>query len=140
MGAIWEQSFAYLLGALLAVAVAYPASFMDPARERRFFTVAIAVVILGFFGFPLSQGHALGLAWELAAVVVLGALLLLSLKRVELLPLVWIGHGAWDLLFLAGGTPIDKPLWVCALCVPFDWLIGAYLVSRLRLWRAAGEA
>lgn len=137
MEAIYERNFAYLVGLLLAIAVVYPATSMEPVRERRFFTVATGIVILGFFGFPLTQGDPLGLAWELAAVVVLGALLLLSLKRVELLPLVWIGHGVWDVLFLIGGMPIDKPGWVCRLCVPFDVLIGIYLFSRLDRWRAA---
>lgn len=136
MSLVFEQSFSYLVGILMAVAVAYPSSFMDTERERRFFTVVLAVVVLGFFGFPLTQGDALGLAWELAAVVVLGALLLLSSKRVVLLPLAWFGHGLWDLVFLLGATPIDKPIWVCELCVPFDWLIGAYLLTRLGRWRA----
>ncbi len=139
MAPVYQQIFSYAVGLLLAVAVAYPASFMPPDRERRFFGIAIAVVVLGFFGFPLSQGDALGLAWELAAVVVLGALLLLSSRVAVLLPLVWLGHGGWDLLFLVGATPIDKPLWVCEVCVPFDLLIGIYLLTRLRRWRAAGS-
>lgn len=138
MDAIWRQIFPYLVGLLLAVAVAYPAGSMEPRRERRFFTVAIAVVVLGFLGFPLTQGDALGLAWELAAVVALGALLALSGKVAVLLPIVWIGHGAWDLLFLVGATPIDKPAWVCELCVPFDLVIGVYVWTRLGRWRAAG--
>ncbi len=140
MESLYERSFAYLLGVILAVAIAYPASHLHPTRERRFFTVAMAVVVLGFVGFPLSQGDPIGLAWELAAIVGLGALLLLSFEHVVLLPVVWFGHGLWDLAFLVGGTPIDKPTWVCELCVPFDWLIAAYLVTRLGRWRTAAAS
>ncbi len=138
MALAYQQLFSYAVGLLLAVAVTYPASFMPARRERRFFTVAMAVVALGFFGFPLTQGDPRGLAWELGAAAALVALLALSLRFAGLVPLAWLGHGAWDLLFLVGATPIDKPAWVCELCVPFDIAIGIYLLTRLGRWRAAG--
>jgi len=134
---MYEHLFAYLLGAFLAAVVIYPTSHLAPERQRRFLTAVLAVVILGFFGFPLVQGDSVGLAWELTAVVVLGALLLMSQRIPGLLALAWFGHGLWDLMFLLGIAPVDKPIWVCELCVPFDWLVAGYLATRLERWRRA---
>lgn len=134
--AVYEQLYSYALGVFLAVVTIYPARFLDPQRERRFLTAVIAVVVVGFFGFPLAAGDPVGLAWELAAVVALGAIVLLSLRHPGLLPLAWLGHGAWDLLFLIGAIPVDKPVWICRLCVPYDWIVGAYVATRVGRWRA----
>ena len=132
VGTMFEQSFAYLVGVLMALVTIYPSSALEPARERRFLTVVIGVVVAGFVGFPISQGDPVGLAWELVALVVLGAAVVGSLRLPWLLVVAWFG-----LLFLLGGTPIHKPVWVCQLCVPYDWIVAAYLVSRLPKWRAA---
>lgn len=137
---MYEQSFAYVLGVLIAVVTIYPSRALEPLQERRFLTVIIAVVVLGFVGFPLGQGDSLGLAWELAALVGLGALVLGSVRLPWLLVAAWFGHGLWDLLFLLGFTPVHKPVWVCQLCVPYDWILAAYVLYRLPRWRAAAAA
>jgi hypothetical protein len=137
---MFEQSFAYFVGVLMALVTIYPSRALDPHRERRFLTVVIAVVILGFIGFPIGQGDSVGFAWELTALVALGAVTLGSLRSPWLLVAAWFGHGLWDLLFLIGYAPVHKPLWVTQLCVPYDWILAAYIVSRLPKWRAGAAA
>ena len=80
----------------------------------------------------------MGFAYELGALLVFVVLIILSRKvSLVLLPLVWFAHGAWDLAYLLGHVRVDKPEWVVQLCVPYDWLLAAYIFSRLPAWGTA---
>ena len=115
----------------------FPARYLDARIEQRFFTTIILIVSLGFIGFPVQQGDLVALAWESAVAATLLLLIFLSSRPslVMLLPVVWVLHGAWDLVYLLGLVPVDKPLWVVQLCVPYDWLIAGYLFRRVAAWR-----
>jgi hypothetical protein len=39
-------------------------------------------------------------------------------------------------MYLLCHVPVDKPRWVVELCVPYDWLLGGYLMTRVRTWGA----
>lgn len=137
---MYETLFPYILGVLMAWITWYPARHLDARTEQRYFTTIITIVALGFIGFPLEDGDTTGMVYELAALVLLVVLIVLSRTvALWLLPVVWFAHGTWDLLYLIGGVPVDKPHWVVELCVPYDWLLSAYLFRRVSTWRAASS-
>ena len=133
---MYESMFPYILGVLMAWVTWYPARHLDPHTEQRYFTTIITIVALGFIGFPLEDGNTTGMLYELVALVLLVVLIILSSKVTPwLLPVVWFAHGSWDLLYLIGLIPVDKPLWVVQLCVPYDWLLSIYLFRRVSTWQ-----
>ena len=96
------------------------------------------VVAIGFIGFPLEQGDANGTAHELVAMAAFLLGIFLSWKwHAAFLPLTFLAHGCWDLAYMASAVHSVKPMWLVELCVPYDWLVALYLLSRLRTWRSA---
>ena len=134
---MYESLFPYLLGVMLAWITWQGARRLVPNSQQKYFARIITLVALGFVGFPLEDGDRVGTAYELSALLIFVALIILSREVAPiLLPLVWLGHGAWDLAFLLGHIPVDKPTWVVQLCVPYDWLLAGYIFSRLAAWRS----
>ena len=128
--------FPYILGIFLAWITWYPARHLPARSEQWYFTIIITIVAFGFIGFPMEQVNLKGVIYELSALMVFVILIGLSKTvSVILLPLVWFAHGAWDLAFLLGFVPVDKPYWVVQLCLPYDWLLAAYLLYRTLIWR-----
>ena len=133
---MYEIAFPYILGIFLAWITWYPAQHLSARAEQRYFTIIITIVALGFIGFPIEHGNLEGVFYELVALIVFVVLIVLSQTlALVLLPLVWFAHGVWDLAYLLGLVPVDKPSWVVQLCVPYDWLLAAYLFRRTSTWR-----
>ena len=132
---LYHELFAYGLGAFLAVAVIYAAERMQ-SDQRWLFTWVIAIVILGFLGFPVAVADWSATGVEAAIIVVLGGLLVISWFRSSavLLGIVYLGHGASDLVHLALELSPSNPQWLHEMCVPFDWLLGVYILVRRRQW------
>ena len=137
---MYNTLFAYILGVALAGITCYPARFMPPRAERAMFTGIMTLVAVSFVGFPLEVGHRAGTVNEAAAGLVLIALIGLSLRWPMLLALTFFLHGAWDLGFLTGVIDSHKPHWLVELCVPYDWLVAAYLVKRIPSWQPTEPA
>lgn len=125
-----------MLGVFLAWITWYPARCLEVAAEQWFFRVIMAVVALGFIGFPLQHGDWAAVGLEFAVLVVLLSLIFLSRLPglIFLLPVAWFLHGLWDLAYLMQLLPLDKPDWVVQLCVPYDWLVALYIFGRLPTW------
>lgn len=133
---MYESAFPYILGVLIAWITWYPARRLTARSEQWYFTVIITVVALGFIGFPIEDRNTGGILYELAVLIVFIILIVMSQSATMLLPVVWFAHGAWDLAYLLGFVPVDKPAWVVQLCVPYDWLLAGYLFYRVPAWRA----
>lgn len=130
---MYDAIFPYGLGVFLAWVTLYPARYLDASVEPKYFRTIITIVVLGFIGFPLADGDLTGTLYELVALVVLLVAIFLSRKvGLTLLAAVYFAHGAWDLTHVLGLVPVDKPLWVTRLCVPYDWILAGYLVVRAR--------
>lgn len=110
---MYETLLPYILGVLIAWVTWYPARRLPPRSEQWYFTVIITVVALGFIGFPLEEGNTKGAIYELLALIVFAALILMSqLATAMLLPVVFFAHGAWDLAYLLGFVPVER----CSSC------------------------
>ena len=132
--------FPYLLGLLLAAATCYPARALSLRDERGFFAVILALVAIGFVGFPLQQGDLAGVAQEGLIMGILLVLAWFGRRSFLWLSVAFFGHGVWDLAYLIGFVPVDKPIWVIQLCVPYDWAVAGYLLTRLTAGRSVVEA
>ncbi len=140
---MYTTLFPYTFGAILAYLMVRPNRRLSRPAELRFLRAFMVGVALAFIGFPLSSGDLTGAGYELAAMVACLLLLVGTRTTMALLAVTYFGHGVWDLAFLGGWVPIDKPAWICEICVSFDWLIAAYvayLVGRPGGERAAAAA
>lgn len=133
----YELLSTYFLGAFLALAMAFSSRFMPARLEQRYWTIIIAVVVLGFPPFPMAKGDMAGFWFELAACGVFLAFLVASRWVPAMLAVLSFSHGLWDLMHLLEVVAIDKPTWLTQFCVPYDWIVSAYLFSRLGVWREA---
>ena len=89
-------TFPYVLGVFLAWITWYPARYLEGASQQSFFRVIMAVVALGFIGFPLQHREWAAVGFEFAVLVVLLSLILLSRLPglIFLLPIAWFSHVA----------------------------------------------
>ena len=135
---LYHQLFAYGVGAFLAAVFAYAAERMR-ADERWLFTWVIGVVVIGFTGFPLGVADWSAVWNEAAILFALGGLLAVSWFRRSsaLLGLVYLAHGASDVAHLVLDLSPANPTWIHEFCIPFDWLLGVYVLWRGRHWRRA---
>ena len=136
---MYETLAPYVLGAVLGFITCFPARRLDPAVERTFFTAIMTFVAVGFIGFPLERGHWPGVLHEGVAMALF--LVGIGLSRwwdPAMLALTFFVHGAWDLAWLVGTIDSIKPNWLTEFCVPYDWVLAAYLLSRRQIWRSPG--
>ena len=135
---MYDSAFPYILGVFLAWVTWYPARSLSTQSEKLYFATIIAVVALGFLAFPIEQGNLKGITYESVALALIVVLIVLSYRAMPtFLAAAFFLHGAWDLAYLLGAVALDKPGWVVQLCVPYDWLLAAYLFRRASTWRAA---
>jgi hypothetical protein len=132
---MYETLIAYSLGAILSGGMVHAARFMPTRIEQRYWTIFAAIVFVGFPPFPLTNGDLAGFWYELAVYGVVLALLIASRWLPASLAILYLAHGAWDLMHLTAAVTIDKPDWITQICVPFDWVVGIYVLSRLGPWR-----
>jgi hypothetical protein len=112
--------------------------WMKPTTEQRFFTVVMVAVALLFVGFPAEVGDRVGVVSESIAMAVFLALAGLSMVLHPVwLAVTFLAHGGWDLAYLVGMAPTSKPDWTAQFCVPYDWIVAAYLLTRVKRWKAA---
>ena len=134
---MYERAIPWILGVFLAWVTVFPASRLHPRTEQGFFRAIMVVVALGFFGFPAEVGDFGGMALELAVAAVMLLLVAGSVRWLYLLPIAYLLHGLWDLVWLLEGVTHAKPAWLVQLCVPYDWLVAGYLFRRCQVWEPA---
>lgn len=129
------SALAFLIGAILAVALIRLARKIPPARERRIYAVglvvaAIVYVVLGVAGRATTRW----LAWESIGVFIYGTAALVGLRGwPALLALGWAAHVAWDVLLHVNGAGAEyTPHWYPWLCVSFDLVMAVAVLISIR--------
>ena len=134
---MYETVIAYTLGASLAVVTCYPARQLEARAEQWFFTIIMCGVALGFVGLPLEHGDSHAAMNEVYAMIVMVvAIIASSLWHPVFLPIAFFLHGSWDLVYLIDMVHSVKLDWLVELCVPYDWMVAAYLSTRIHIWTA----
>jgi hypothetical protein len=128
---VYQATFPYGFGVFLAATIAYAARRMR-SDELWFLTWLMGVVLAGFIGFPLEHGDLRAAGIEAAVLIGLGGLLAVSwLRRAAVvLAIVYLAHGASDVVHLRFDVSPANPRWLHEMCIPFDWLMGAYILAR----------
>ena len=122
----------YVVGLVLAVAVAFFAVVVGFDRDRAFYPTVLVVVATYYILFAVMGGGRRPLLEELvgAGVFILAAVIGYRSN------LWWaaaglIGHGVFDYFHHRLITDPGVPIWWPGFCGAFDVLFGAFLVMRL---------
>ena len=123
----------YLIGVLVALAVAIFARLVGFERDRAFYPTVLIVVASYYALFAVMGGSMSALVAESVAIVVFGLLAVFGFKRSPWLLVIGLaGHGVFDFFhgrFIANpGVPVWWPAW----CLSYDVTAAAYLAWLLR--------
>ena len=122
----------YLIGLLLALAVAGLAAFIGWDRDRSFYSTVL-IVIASYYVLFAVMGASRRILW-IEIAIAFGFLLsaILGFKRNPwLIAAAMVGHGIFDFLHHLFIANPGVPSWWPGFCLAFDALFGAFLALRL---------
>jgi hypothetical protein len=122
----------YLIGLILAMAVAGLATVVGFDRERAFYPTVMIVIASYYVLFAAmgASGHTLIIEIAIASGFLLVAVL--GFKRnIWLVVAALVGHGSFDFVHHLFIDNPGVPRWWPGFCLAFDGLLGAYLAVHL---------
>ena len=128
----------YLIGLILAVAVASFASAIGLDRERAFYPTVLIVIASYYVLFAVMGGSARALLTETAVATGFLLLAVLGFKRSLWFAVAAIvGHGVFDFVHHRFIANTGVPSWWPGFCLTFDAIFGAWLAVRLMQGKSA---
>lgn len=129
----------YLIGLVLALAVAAFAAITGFGRDRAFYPTVLIIVAHYYVLFAAIGASGRSIAIEIAAAGVFLLLAVLGFKwSFWLVAAAIAGHGIFDLFHHSLIENPGVPRWWPAFCMAFDVALGAYL--GLRQYLAPGPS
>jgi hypothetical protein len=122
----------YLIGVILALAVAGFATLIGLDRGRAFYPTVLIVVASYYVLFAVmgASGRTLGMEIAVASGFCLLAVLGFKMKF-WLVAAALVGHGAFDFVHHLFIDNPGVPQWWPGFCLAFDGIAGAWLAMRL---------
>jgi hypothetical protein len=122
----------YIVGLLLAAAVAGFAALAGFDCERAFYPTVVIVVASYYILFAVMGASERTLIAEIAATCVFAALAVLGSRRWPwLIAVALVGHGIFDSVHHLLIANPGVPKWWPGFCMAFDVALGALLALRL---------
>ena len=127
----------YLIGGVLAVAMAAFATVVGFDRSRAFYPVVL-IMIASYYALFAVMGGSLVALWP--ELLIIGGFVAVSVLGFKVSPWLVVagllGHGALDAVHSALIDNPGVPEWWPSFCAAFDAVVAGYLA--MRMWR--GEA
>jgi hypothetical protein len=124
----------YLVGLVLALAMAGMATAVGLDRERSFYPTVLIVIASYYVLFAAMGGSGRALAIE---IVVATGFLLLALfgfrKNLWLVVAAIVGHGVFDFVHHLLIDNLGVPHWWPGFCLAFDVIAGGWFAVRLAM-------
>jgi hypothetical protein len=122
----------YLIGLLLALAVAALGAVVGFDRERSYYSTIVIVVASYYILFAVMGASGRTLAAEIAVTCVFTAMAILGWTRWPwLIAVALVGHGAFDAIHHLVIANPGVPKWWPGFCLSFDVALGAFVALRL---------
>jgi hypothetical protein len=123
---------AYLIGAVLAVAIGGMATITGLDRDRAFYPTIMMVIALLYVLFAVMGGSADALLAEAAVAVVFLILALVGFRHsLWLVAFALAAHGIYDAVHAWLFTNPGAPVWWPAFCATYDLVAAGYLAALL---------
>jgi len=135
---VWNK-MEYLIGLILALAVAGSAALVGFDRERCFYPTILIVIASYYVLFAVmgASGRTLGIEIVVAAVFLLAAVLGFK-KNPWVVAVAIAAHGVFDWVRPGFIQNPGVPLWWPGFCMAFDVIFGAWLAVRL-MWPSSSS-
>jgi hypothetical protein len=122
----------YIIGSILALAVAALAAAVGFDRDRAFFPTILMVIASYYILFAAMGASMRALAAEAVVAAAFSAFAIIGYKR----SVWWVaaaitGHGVFDLLHHRLIENPGVPPWWPGFCLAFDVIFGAFIAIRL---------
>ncbi|MCU1274342.1 MAG: hypothetical protein JWO48_1773 [Bryobacterales bacterium] len=122
----------YLIGVVLALAVAGFATVIGLDRERAFYTTVLIVIASYYILFAVMGASGRTLGMEIAVASGFSFLAVIGFKRnFWLVAAAMAGHGVFDFVHHLFIENPGVPHWWPGFCLAFDGIAGAWLALRL---------
>lgn len=123
---------AFLVGAVLALAVGLFATLLGLDRDRAYYPTVL-IVIASYYGlFAVMSGSSVALALESIAILAFLAASIAGFRRsLWLVAAALAAHGLYDSVHDQLIANAGVPPWWPAFCLAFDVVAAAYLAWRL---------
>jgi hypothetical protein len=122
----------YLIGLILALAIAGAATIIGFDRERAFYPIVLIVIASYYVLFALMGATGRTMVVELIAASGFLLAAVIGFKRnLWLVVIALIGHGVFDFVHRWFIENPGVPDWWFGFCLTFDVIIGAYLAVLL---------
>lgn len=127
----WRDVAMLVAGAVLAEVFAALARGAGPRRALRMHAAALVIAGLAYVAFALAAGDAAGLVVEAGGTAILLALAAIGYRRgsARIFAPAWALHPLWDVGLHTLGRGEYAPLAYVVVCIGFDLLLAARLVS-----------
>jgi hypothetical protein len=126
-----EEIDNYMIGVLWAAQFLYVVNFVENTLAKKVMINTMWFVVGLFLLNQITELEVRGITLESAMFLLQVGLIFLSKKyNFQYLALAFFIHGAWDLVHIFDQEFIHKPLIYSQVCVPYDWMVGAYILWR----------
>jgi hypothetical protein len=124
----------YFIGILWATQVILIIRLIPQNAAKKILLATMIFVVLLFLFDQITRQDTHGILLESCVLgVELGLVFLASRFDFRWLALAFILHGCWDLMDILETISIEKPLINSQICVPYDWMIGIFIL--LNKWK-----
>jgi hypothetical protein len=121
----------YLIGILWASQWLFALHFLSNGLSKKLLTTTMWCVVALFLVTQIIGQEINGILLESAMLLLQVALIFLSKKHdFRYLALAFFIHGSWDTFHILNQSLIHKPLIYSEICVPYDWIVTAYILWR----------
>jgi hypothetical protein len=121
----------YIVGILWAAQFLFAVNFVSNGLAKKLLISTMWFVVGLFLVNQITEFDIKGIALESAMFLLQVGLVFLAKKYdFRFLALAFFIHGCWDLFHLFNQAVIHKPVLYSQICVPYDWLVTAYILWR----------
>jgi hypothetical protein len=126
-----ESIIGYIVGILWAAQFLFALNFVNNGLAKKLLISTMWFVVGLLLVNQIMELEIKGITLESAMFLLQAGLIFLAKKYdFRFLALAFFIHGGWDFFHLFNQDVIHKPVLYSEVCVPYDWLVAAYILWR----------
>jgi hypothetical protein len=126
-----EELNGYIVGILWASQILFAVNFVSNEVAKKLLISTMWFVVALFLINQITELEISGITLESGMFLLQVGLIFIAKKfDFRFLALAFFIHGGWDIFHIFNQYFIHKPVLYSQICVPYDWLVAAYILWR----------
>jgi hypothetical protein len=126
-----EELNGYIVGILWASQILFAVNFVSNEIAKKLLISTMWFVVALFLINQITELEISGITLESGMFLLQVGLIFIAKKfDFRFLALAFFIHGGWDIFHIFNQYFIHKPVLYSQICVPYDWLVAAYILWR----------